>query len=54
MREVHRQHQHVRDALVALRLEVMLGHPQRVLAELVHQLGDGLGLVEHAGEMRHW
>ena len=38
VRQVHRQHQDVRDALVALVLEVVLGQPERVVAELVHHL----------------
>src|SRR5262249_13462989 len=30
----------IREALVALVLEVVLGGPERVVAEVVHQLGD--------------
>ena len=45
-------HQHVGDALVALVLEVVLGHPEGVVAPPVHELGHGLGLVEHRGEPR--
>ena len=37
--------------LVALVLEMVLGQPQRVVAEPVHLLGDRLGLVEDAGEL---
>ena len=51
VREVHGQHQDVGDALVALVLEVVLGQPERVVAELVHHLGDGLGLLEHGGQL---
>jgi hypothetical protein len=45
--EVQRQHQHVRDALVPLALEVVLGQPVRVVAGPIHQLRDGLGLGKH-------
>ena len=38
--QVHGQHQDVRDALVALALEVVLGQPEDVVAAAVHQLGD--------------
>ena len=47
MRQVHRQHQDVGHALVALVLEVVLGQPERVEAQRVHLLGDGLRLLEH-------
>ncbi len=43
--------QHVGDALGAFALEMVLGHPERVVAEPVHQLGHGLGLVERGGEV---
>ena len=46
MAQVHGQHQDVGDALVALSLEVVLGHPEGVVAGPVHQLGHGLRLVE--------
>ena len=46
MRQVQRRHQHVRDALVAFVLEMVLGHPEGVVAEPVHQLRHRLGLVE--------
>ena len=52
MAEMHRRHQQIRDDLVAFLLEVVLGHPQRVPAALVHHPGDRLAFVEHAGEMR--
>ena len=45
--EMERQHQHVRDALVAFALEVVLGQPEDVVAGAVHQLRDGLALREH-------
>ena len=51
MRQVQRHHQHVRDALVAFALEMVLGHPERVVAEPVHQLRHRLRLVEDGGEM---
>ena len=47
MRQVHGHHQNVRDALVALVLEMMLGQPEDVVVVLVHAPRDGLGLVEH-------
>src|SRR6266850_86760 len=40
----------VREALVAFALEVVLGRPQRVVAEGVHLLGDVLRRPEHLGE----
>ncbi len=49
--QMHRQHQDVRNALVALVLKMMLGEPQRVVAEPVHLFGDRLGLFEDAGQM---
>ena len=51
MRQMHRAHQDVRQALVAFGLEMVLGQPQRVVAELVHHLGDRFGLVEDRGEL---
>src|SRR5262249_25479520 len=38
--EPERELDEVREALVALVLEVVLGGPERVIAEVVHQLGD--------------
>ena len=40
----------VGQALVAFPLEVVLGGPQRVVAEAVHDLGDVAGCEEHLGE----
>ena len=37
--QMHRHHQEVRDQLRAFRLEMVLGHPERVVAALVHALG---------------
>ena len=51
VREMHRHHQDVRDALVAFVLEVVFGKPERVVAEPVHALRDGLGLGEHRHEV---
>src|ERR1700730_10147495 len=41
----------VGDALGAFALEVMLGHPEAVVAEPVHQLGHRFCLAKGAGEM---
>src|SRR5262249_45921118 len=38
-------------ALVAFVLEMVLGEPQRIVAALVHHLGDRFGLVEDRGEL---
>src|SRR5262249_37104590 len=38
--DVHGQQRDVGDALVALVLEVVLGQPERLVAELVHGLGE--------------
>ena len=46
VRQVHRHHQDVGDALVAFMLEVVFGHPERVVAQAVHQLRHGLRLIE--------
>ena len=40
----------VRQALVAFTLKVVLGGPQRVVAEVVHRLGDVAGGEEDLGE----
>ena len=50
LREMHREHEHVGDAFVSLALEMMLRHPEGVIAEPVHELGHGLRFVEHGGE----
>ena len=41
----------VRDALVALRLEVVFGHPEDVVAQIVHQGTDCLSLIEDCYEL---
>ena len=51
MGQMHRGHEHVGDALVALVLEVVLGHPEGVVAGPIHQLGDGLSLVEDGDQL---
>ena len=51
MRQMHRQHQDVRDALVAFALEMVLGQPEHVVAAAVHELGDRGGLVEDGHEL---
>ena len=52
MRQVHRHQDVVGDAFGAFALEVMLGHPETVVAEAVHQLGHGLGLAERGRQVR--
>ena len=52
MREVDGGHQEVRDDLIALVLEVVLGQPERPVAVLVHAARDRLGLVEDGREVR--
>jgi|SRR6516162_3523698 len=51
MRQMHGAHQDVRQALVTFVLEMVLGEPQRVVAALVHHLGDRFGLGEDRGEL---
>ncbi len=51
MRQMQRHHQHVGNALVALVLEMVLGHPESVVAQTIHQLRHRLRLVEDGGEM---
>ena len=48
--EVHRHHQEVGDAFRAFGLEMVLGHPEGVVAEPVHALGVVHRLVQHAGQ----
>ena len=50
VRQVHTQLEDVRDALVALRLEVVLRHPEIVVAKLVLENAHGLRLVEDGSE----
>jgi hypothetical protein len=49
--QVHGVHQDVGDDLVALVLEVVLGQPQRVVAQVIHGPGQGVGLLEHRGQV---
>src|SRR5437667_7859219 len=51
MREVHRLHQEIRDALVALDLEMVLGQPERVVAMLVARARQRFGLGEDADQV---
>jgi hypothetical protein len=51
VREMHTQHQDIRDALVAFVLEVMLSEPQGVVTEPVHRLGERFTLREHCREL---
>src|SRR5271156_586937 len=48
---MQRRHQHVGDTFVALMLKMMLGHPERVVTQPIHQLRHRLRLVEDGGEM---
>jgi len=48
MRQVQRHQQHVGNALGAFALEVMLGHPEGVVAEAIHLLRDRLCLPQRA------
>ena len=52
VREVHAHQDVVGDALGALALEMVLGHPEAVVAEPVHQHRHGLGLGQRGREMR--
>src|SRR5262249_32030382 len=49
--EVYRVNQEIRDALVALVLEMVLRQPERVVAEVVHGPRERFGLLEHRGEV---
>ena len=49
--QVYAHHQQVGDALIALGLEVVFGHPEGVVAQPVHEQGNGFGLVEHGGQV---
>ena len=46
MSEVHSKHQVVGDALVVFVLKMVLGEPQDLEAEIVHLLGNRLGLAK--------
>ena len=48
--QVDGEQQQVGDALVAFPLEVVLGHPEGIVVQPVHGLGNGLGLVERRGQ----
>ena len=43
---MNRHHENVGYALVTLRLKVVFGHPEGIVAQPVHQLSDVLGLVK--------
>ena len=50
--QVHRHHQQIRDQFCAFRLEMVLGHPERVVAALIHALGVLDDLVQRAAQFR--
>ena len=50
VREMQRRHQDVGDAFIAFVLKMVLGHPEGVVTDTIHQLGHRLGLVEDAGQ----
>ena len=49
--QMHRRHEDVRQALVPLVLEMVLGQPDRVIAEVVHGPRHGLRLLEDRREV---
>ena len=49
--QMYDEHQQVGDALVAFGLEVVLGHPESVVAVLVQGLRDGHAFVKSGGEI---
>lgn len=49
--QVDVQHDQVRDALVAFRLEMVLGHPHGVEAIIIQGLRDGFGLAENGHQV---
>ena len=51
VRQMDDEHQQVGDALVSLGLEVMLSHPERIVAVLVQGLCDGYALVKRRGQV---
>jgi hypothetical protein len=50
--QMHRHHQQVRNQFRAFGLEMMLGHPEGVVAALVHAPCVGHHLVKRLGELR--
>ena len=51
VRQMHRQQDDVGQALGAFRLKVVLGHPERAIAQAVHRLRLGFGLVVRGDEL---
>src|SRR5262249_45616544 len=49
--QVHGHHQYIGNALVPLGLEVVFGHPEGGVAETVHELRHGLGLVKYCDQV---
>ncbi len=51
MGEVHRRHQYIGYALVAFMLEMVLGHPEGIVSDAIHQLRHRLGFIEHRSQV---
>src|ERR671914_205266 len=45
------EHEDIGDALIPLRLEMVLRHPESVIPASVHQLSDGYSLIEGSGQV---
>src|SRR5262249_24758665 len=50
MGEVHSVQQEIGDALIALGLEMVLGHPEAIIAQPIQRFGDRLGFIKDGDE----
>jgi hypothetical protein len=51
MADTHRRHREIRDQFRAFRLDMMFGHPEGVVAALVHAVGVGHHLVQRLRQL---
>ena len=51
MGEMQRRHQDIRDAFIPFVLKMVLGHPEGIVTDTIHQLRHRLGFVEHARQV---
>ncbi len=50
MGEMHGVQQEIRDALIALRLEMVLRHPEAIIAQPIQRGGDRCGFIKDGDE----
>jgi len=51
MGKMHGVQQEVRDALIALRLEMVLRHPEAIIAQPIQRFGDGFGFSKNGDQL---